>query len=176
MPTLEFPFKLLAAAWIVTSLFIVALGFSWGLFEKLARRIGAVPKASNDGGVEGLLARSRGIDLERRRVLGRIGRALPDAAVATSVSGLANGERDFVVRQERVRLRGLPSGLHGFKIGQITDLHVGAFISPEYLRRAIDAMKHEGTHLQVMTGDLIDDYTQLGETCDALATCAARTG
>jgi len=60
--------------------------------------------------------------------------------------------------------------------GQITDVHVGTFIGTDYLRAAVSAMNEAGVHLQVMTGDLIDDLEQLDDTMAALEGCKAQHG
>jgi uncharacterized protein len=122
------------------------------------------------------LAREPEIDLGRRSVLGGIGRAVPMAALATGAGGVVNGSTGFVVRQEEVKLRGLPKALDGFRIGQITDVHVGAFIDAAYVRRAVQTMNDAKVDLQVMTGDLIDDLDQLPETMAALEGCKAAHG
>ncbi|MGA9520600.1 MAG: metallophosphoesterase, partial [Myxococcaceae bacterium] len=82
----------------------------------------------------------------------------------------------FEVRHEQVRVRGLPPALDGLRIGHLTDVHVGEFIDTEYLVRAVDALDAQGVDLQVMTGDLIDDLSQLEPTMDALERCKASLG
>jgi predicted MPP superfamily phosphohydrolase len=105
-----------------------------------------------------------------------VGRAVPFMAMGTSSAGVLSGVSGFEIRELEVRLRDLPSALEGFRIGQITDIHVGPFISTDYLRAAVEAMNTAGVHLQVMTGDLIDDLSQLDETMEALAACKAPHG
>ena len=104
------------------------------------------------------------------------GRAVPFVAVGTASAGVVSGSSGFVVREQEVRLRDLPASLDGFRIGQITDIHVGPFISPAYVRASVEAMNEAGVHLQVMTGDLIDDLEQLDETMAALEACKAPHG
>ena len=82
----------------------------------------------------------------------------------------------FRLKNETVRLAGLPPGLDGFRIGQITDLHVGAFVTPADVKRAVSWLNDAGVDLQVMTGDLIDDFDGLDETFAALGSNKARHG
>ena len=86
--------------------------------------------------------------------------ALPVLAAGTSSAGIVAGSSGFEVREVEVRLRGLPRALDGFRIGQITDIHVGTFIDAEYVRASVEAMNKARVDLQVMTGDLIDDLDQ----------------
>lgn len=111
---------------------------------------------------------------ERRRQL--LGLALPAAAVSVSAAGTFSALSGFVVRHERLRIPGLPAALEGFRIGQLTDVHVGEFIDTEHLTRAVAALDEQGVDLQVMTGDLIDDLSQLEPTMDALEGCRAPHG
>lgn len=111
---------------------------------------------------------------ERRRQL--LGLALPAAAVSVSAAGTFSALSGFVVRHERLRIPGLPAALEGFRIGQLTDVHIGEFIDTEHLTRAVAALDEQSVDLQVMTGDLIDDLSQLEPTMDALEGCRAPHG
>jgi hypothetical protein len=110
------------------------------------------------------------VDPQRRQFL--YGLAVPAAAATVGAGGTVAGMSGFEVRHEEVRLRGLPPALDGFRIGQLTDVHVGEFIDVEYVRGAVRALDAAGVDLQVMTGDLIDDLTQLDATLEAGAPCA----
>ncbi|MCP3104356.1 metallophosphoesterase [Myxococcus sp. K15C18031901] len=114
--------------------------------------------------------------ISRRNLLTHMGRAVPVLAAGTSTAGLANGSSGFQVKEVEVRLPNLPPALDGFRIGQITDVHVGNFIETRDLRAAVAAMNAAKVDLQVMTGDLIDDLDQLDDTMAALAECQAPHG
>ncbi|MBF5045608.1 metallophosphoesterase [Aggregicoccus sp. 17bor-14] len=155
------PLQLLGAAWLAV-VGIVALA---GMPFVVALGLGRV--------VRRLSRRTRlPLDPSRRRFLEG---ALPAGALAVGVGGSVQ-VRPFEVRREEVRLPGLPHALDGFRIGQLSDLHVGPFIDPEHVRRAVRALDEEGVDLQVMTGDLIDDMELLAPTFEALESCAARHG
>ncbi len=155
--------SLFSAAWTVGVLGTALLGGFWLGAGMLARRLRSTDVETP-------------VNERRRRFLTGVGRGIPMAAMATGSVGVVAGSRGFVVRRETVALPGLPEALNGFKIGQITDVHVGAFVDPEDVRGAVAAMNAEGTHLQVMTGDLIDDLERLHETMEALGTCTAPHG
>ncbi|NVJ21556.1 metallophosphoesterase, partial [Myxococcus sp. AM011] len=114
--------------------------------------------------------------MSRRTLLTHAGRAVPVFAAGTSTMGVAGGSSGFTVKSVEVRLPGLPPALDGFRIGQITDVHVGTFIDTQYLRDTVAAMNEAQVDLQVMTGDLIDDLDQLDGTMAALESCKARHG
>lgn len=151
-----------ATAWFVAALVMVFAGVPLRLAQWLRRRAAATAPAAAQ------------VDAGRRQFLGAL--ALPVAAASVGTGGTAAAMRGFEVRREEVRVRGLPQALDGLRIGQLTDVHVGDFIDTGYLARAVEALDAEGVHLQVMTGDLIDDLTQLEPTMDALESCRAPLG
>jgi uncharacterized protein len=68
---------------------------------------------------------------------------------------------DFVVRQETVHIPGLPADLDGFRIANLGDVHIGRFIDTKELSRGINTINQQKVDLLVVTGDLVDDITQL---------------
>ncbi|QRO00277.1 metallophosphoesterase [Archangium violaceum] len=177
LPVVGMPLKLFSSGWVIAVGLVMLLG--WPLALLLRRRESAPASAApvvqmTEGGA--VLVAAPDVDMERRSLLVGAGRALPLLAAATSSAGLVAGSSGFVLRELDVRLRGLPPALDGFRIGQITDVHIGTFIDTQYLRATVEAMNQAWVDLQVMTGDLIDDLSQLDETMAALETCQARHG
>jgi hypothetical protein len=167
VPVIGAPLKLFATVWSVAVLIVVLFGTPFVLVRWWEQRRASASQAAGPTGL---------VDLERRSLLMNVGRAVPIMAVGTSSAGVVAGVSGFEILEVEVRLRDLPSALEGFRIGQITDVHVGPFISTDYLRAAVEAMNSAGVHLQVMTGDLIDDLGQLDETMEALAASKAPHG
>jgi hypothetical protein len=170
VPGVGVPLKVFSAGWTVAVLATLFLGLpiaiARGLRERnLLRRAVGLPATE-----------PAEVDLRKRNLLLGVGRAVPVVAVGASSAGIAGGALNFEVREVDVPLRGLPAALNGFRIGQITDVHVGPFIDTEYLRAAVLAMNAAKVDLQVMTGDLIDDLAQLDGTMAALAECRAQHG
>lgn len=164
-PPLLAPLKVFSVAWTVASVVVLLAGLPFMLVRMWVERRQPVPVPA-----------VQGVDLERRSLLLNVGRAVPVMAAGTGSVGVLGGSTGFKVREVEVKLRGLPTALDGFRIGQITDVHVGPFIDPDYLRGAVEAMNSAGVDLQVMTGDLIDDTTQVDATMEALAATRARHG
>jgi uncharacterized protein len=174
VPGVGVPLKLLGAGWLLTALFVLVSGGPVAMLllrrERLLARRAAAAAPVEAPAAEG------GVDLRRRGLLTGVGRALPVLAAGTATGGLVEGSSGFEVREVEVRLKGLPKALDGFRIGQITDVHVGTFIDTAYVRAAVEAMNAAKVDLQVMTGDLIDDLAQLDETMAALELCQAPHG
>lgn len=86
------------------------------------------------------------------------------AGVILSLTSTAN----FEVRQEDVRVPGLPEELNGFRIANLGDVHIGRFIDTKELSRGIKAINDQKVDLLVVTGDLIDDVTQVESSMQVL--------
>jgi len=60
------------------------------------------------------------------------------------------------VVQVDIPIAGLPAQLHGFRIAQITDIHVGPTIRRDYLQRIVDKVNALQADLVAITGDVVD--------------------
>ena len=102
---------------------------------------------------------------ERRRVL----QAVRGAIYATPAMALGYGtfiERDnFRVEEITIPVAGLPLELEGLKIVQITDIHMGAFMSERSVERIIGMANETRANLAIMTGDLVTGVGDPVETC-----------
>ncbi len=90
-----------------------------------------------------------------RGALGVVGGVL----LAAGTWGYA-GTRRLVVRPLDVRFAGLPRGLEGMRIVQLSDLHVGPHTSRRHLARIAEAVRSAEPDLIVLTGDQVDDYAR----------------
>ncbi len=82
------------------------------------------------------------------------------AVLATTASvlgwGSARGRHAFVIEEVPVKIVGLPRALDGYTIGQISDLHVGAFVQEREIDEGLDRLRETRPDLIVITGDLVD--------------------
>jgi predicted MPP superfamily phosphohydrolase len=95
------------------------------------------------------------VDAGRRRLLNAAGSAVMAAPFAVLGYGTLVQRTNFRVREIDVALDGLPQDLDGFRLLQLSDIHLSAFLSEDELARVIDAARELRPHLAVMTGDLI---------------------
>jgi len=99
------------------------------------------------------------------------------AALLISIIGFFNARKLARVVNVTVPLRDLPSSLHGFKIVQISDIHVGPTIKQGYLSRIVQQVNSLEADLIAITGDLVDGRVhELAEHTQPLATLSARHG
>lgn len=164
-----------AGAWVLACLVWFGVGLPWlalvglnrwgrALGYRLHRRMPhesaeRAPEAINEG---------------RRQALA--GLAFPAVTLSLGGWGSLQASAGFVTKEVELPIRNWPKALDGFRIGQITDTHVGDFVSVRTVKEAVDALNRERVHLQVMTGDLIDDLYYLEPTFDALERCQAPYG
>lgn len=70
------------------------------------------------------------------------------------------GTRRLVVRPLDVSFADLPHELHGMRIVQLSDLHVGPHTSRRHLARIAEAVERAQPDLIALTGDQVDDYAR----------------
>lgn len=78
------------------------------------------------------------------------------AALALSAYGVGQAVKAPEVRPVTISLPGLPPALEGFKIAQISDLHLSPVFDAAYCREVAARTQAAGPDLILITGDLID--------------------
>jgi uncharacterized protein len=117
-------------------------------------------------------------DPGRRRFLVR---STNVGVLATSAGGfsvgLAGGARKPRLVEIDVAFADLPPALDGFRIAQLTDVHVGPIHDGDYLADAVARVNALDVDLVAVTGDLVDGYVdRLAPSIASLATLRARHG
>lgn len=79
--------------------------------------------------------------------------------VAVLIAGWM-GSRSLVVREVEARVPSLPDAFDGFRIAQVSDLHLGPQTSRCFLDDVTGAVRKLAPDLVVVTGDLIDDRAE----------------
>lgn len=109
-------------------------------------------------GQEGPPAPSAGPPISRRKLLAATPWILPAGAFLTSSYGSFVEARRIFVRRLRVPVPGLPPSLAGFRIGQITDLHIARDLTQlHHLERGLSLLADERLDILCATGDLCDE-------------------
>ncbi len=118
-------------------------------------------------------------DLPARRIFLARGIA---SSVALAVSGstlaaIHSARGPIGVHSVRVRLDRLPRAQDGFRIAQITDVHVGATIGRAFIEDIVRRTNALGPDLVAITGDLVDgSVSELGHLVEPLANLRAGHG
>ncbi len=104
------------------------------------------------------------VDPDRRRLLHAAGNAVLAAPVAVLGFGYVR-RTDFRVREIDMPIANLPRDLEGFRILQLSDIHLGPFLNEDDLTRVVDAAVETRPHLAVITGDLISSHGDPVDAC-----------
>ena len=97
------------------------------------------------------------IDEARRTFLSRmIAAGAAGLGLILSGWGLASALGEVSIHRVRVPLRRLPRELDGFRIAQLTDVHIGPTLGREWLAGIVATVQAEKPDLVVITGDLVD--------------------
>jgi predicted MPP superfamily phosphohydrolase len=104
------------------------------------------------------------VDPGRRRLLHAAGNAVLASPIAVLGYGYVR-RTDFHVREIDVPIPDLPRDLDGLRILQLSDIHLGVFLSEAELARVVDAAIETRPHLAVITGDLISSHSDPLDAC-----------
>ncbi len=93
------------------------------------------------------------------------------------IYGMVKGAYDYQVKKIRLKLPNIPTAFHGYRIVQISDLHVGSFVSTEPLEEAVRIINAQQPDIILFTGDLVNNRSdELDPHKPALAMLKARHG
>lgn len=95
-------------------------------------------------------------DPARRRILA-YGMIYPLASLAISLYGNRLEKNSDVENFYDVPVKNLPPDLEGFKLAQISDIHLGAYYSLERLENLLQRVADAKPDLLAITGDIFDD-------------------
>ena len=113
----------------------------------------------------------------RRRFLEQTAVAVSAAPFVAGACGLLYGRLDVEVTCRRIGLMRLPKAFEGFRIAQLSDLHISPFLTADEIRRCVTITNGLKADLVVLTGDFLTwDPRAQGEVVQALAGLRAPYG
>jgi predicted MPP superfamily phosphohydrolase len=159
--TLNSPLAWVAFLWLGVLLYLFLLTVASDAGRAIAAIAGALPS-----------------DPDRRRWLARsIGGAVAAAAGVIGIGGAANVARGFEVTRVRVPLGRLPKKASGYRIVQMSDVHVGPTIGRDFVEQIVREANALAPDLVAITGDLVDgSVEQLGHLVEPLRDLRAKDG
>lgn len=121
---------------------------------------------------------ARAVDPERRLFLSRSLAAFAGVAgVGVTVVGVVNAVSRVAVERVRVSVAKLPKALSGYRILQVTDVHVGPTIGKGFIEEIVRRVNAEEPDCVVITGDLVDgSVEELGPLVEPLRRLRAKDG
>jgi predicted MPP superfamily phosphohydrolase len=153
--------------------------YTWlGLFFFLFMLLGSVELVR---GIIAIVQRLGGVpppDPERRQFLARlVGGVVGAGGLGLGTYGLVNVLRPVAVKQVQVAMSTLPAAANGFRIVQLTDVHVGPTIGKEFIEELVTRVNALEPDLVAITGDLVDgSVAELGPLVAPLAKLKAKEG
>ncbi len=117
-------------------------------------------------------------DPARRTFLGRaLSGGIAFSALALGAYGMVSARSTVKVKPVRVELARLPQSLDGFRIVQLTDVHIGPTIDGEWLEAVVRSVNALEPDVVAITGDLVDgSVAELGEHVAPLAKLKSKHG
>ena len=113
----------------------------------------------------------------RRDLLVLAPRLIPASSLLLASYGTLIEAQRVVIRRLRIAIPGLPPALAGFRIGQITDLHIARdLFQMEQLQRGLSLLAGERLDILCATGDLCDDPKMYAAVLAAIASVPVRLG
>jgi hypothetical protein len=113
----------------------------------------------------------------RRRFLEQAAVFVSATPFVASAYGLLFGRLDVEVTRRRISLSRLPKAFEGFRIAQLSDLHISPFMPADEIRRCVAMTNQLKPDLVVLTGDYLSwDPEAEGQVVHALAGLRAPYG
>jgi len=91
----------------------------------------------------------------RRNLLRQMAIAVSATPFVAAAYGLLYSRLDVEVTHPRIRLARLPKAFEGFRIAQLSDVHIGLFTTADYIRHCVTITNTLKADLIVLTGDCI---------------------
>jgi predicted MPP superfamily phosphohydrolase len=86
---------------------------------------------------------------------------LAGIAALLAAAGVANALRMPPVRDVEIRVRGLPAAFDGYRVLQLTDLHISRLFPENWTRTVVGRANASDVDLIVITGDFIDGSVEM---------------
>lgn len=93
----------------------------------------------------------------RRVFISKIGVILAAIPFSAFLYGMFKGRYNFKVLNYKMYFEDLPEAFDGYRITQISDIHIGSFDNKEKLEYAIDLINEQASDTILFTGDLVNN-------------------
>ncbi len=107
--------------------------------------------------IYGKASGSEKYDSSRSAFFGQLALVAGGTMAGTFIYGILRGAFNYNVIAQPITFPKLPNSFNGFKIVQISDLHVGSFASERPLEKAVELINAQKPDLVLFTGDLVND-------------------
>ena len=161
--------------WVLCSVsgFLIAVLF--GLADRVARTARWLYRKVATAGHA--VTQPKPISLARRRFLERSALAVTTAPFVAGAYGMFYERLNLEISHRRIKIPRLPRAFEGFRIAQLSDIHIGPFMTAKEVRRYVGIANGLKPDLAALTGDFVtwDPSTQYA-VVDVLAGVKAPFG
>ncbi len=102
------------------------------------------------------LVQSQPVDPGRRAFLQTAGAISMGTPLVLTGYGALKTARDYRIERVALAVPGLPSGLDGFTIVQISDIHSGIYMTEREMRKILEIVNPLHPQMAALTGDFVD--------------------
>ena len=167
--------------WLVGSLLGFCLVIIFWTIDRVARAAAWISSRAREAAAAHVAAPEPApiavLSPARRRFLEQTAIALSVTPFVAAAYGLLYGRLDMEVTHQRIRLARLPKAFEGFRIAQLSDVHISPFMPADEIRRCITIANGLKANLVALTGDYVsDDPAAEREVVQALAGLRAPFG
>jgi len=143
--------------WFVGSMLAFLLVIVFGVVDRTARAAAWMYRKARQTEQRHVTADSQSAapSASRRHFLQQAAVLVSATPFVAAGYGLLYGRFDVEVVRQRIRLPRLPKAFEGFRIAQLSDIHMGPFTTAGYLRRSVATTNGLKPDLIVLTGDYI---------------------
>ncbi|WP_431472362.1 metallophosphoesterase [Nonlabens sp. SCSIO 43208] len=158
VPVRDFAVTLFLAFLAAKTVFLLIM-----FFEDIVRIVEGVVSLSrkhNSTDLEGMSDASSSFLPSRRSFIAKTGLALAALPFGAILYGAWKGKYNYQVREYELSFDDLPEEFNGYKISQISDIHVGSFDDKDEVAYAIDLVNKQQSDVILFTGDLVNNVAR----------------
>ena len=161
--------------WIFCSLLGFLIAVLFGLADRLARAARWLYRRVAQPGRAVPLHNP--VSLARRRFLEKTALAVTTAPFVAGAYGMFYERLNLEISHRRIKIPRLPRAFEGFRIAQLSDIHIGPFMPAEEIRRYVGIANGLKPELVALTGDFVTwDASTQSAVVDVLAGVKAPFG
>ena len=141
-------------------------GADW-LWRRWRRRSGQLEVSPASAASSANIRTHERIDHSRRHFVHAAGFLAGAVPFVSFAYGFVSERFRFEVREVEIPIANLPVALDGFRITQVSDIHIGSYMPVAQVSRAVGMANELGADLTVVTGDFLTTRTDPLEDCIA---------
>ncbi|TWP29824.1 metallophosphoesterase [Apibacter muscae] len=99
---------------------------------------------------------------QRRKAVSLIGLGIASIPFLGVIEGIIWGKFDYRIRRKIIYFDDLPEEFDGYKVAQLSDIHMGSFNIEDYkkIERGIQMLNEENPDIFFFTGDSVNNYAE----------------